>query len=63
MVERGFTEIDLRIMLEDAEHIARDVEPGRWAALARLDRRPWEIIVEPDPIKRRLVVVTAYELD
>jgi hypothetical protein len=63
MVERGVTEIDVRLLLEDAQHVRPDIEPGRWAVLARLDGRPWEIIVEPDALHRHLVVITAYELD
>jgi hypothetical protein len=60
MVDREFTEVDLRQMLEDASGLRPDVEPGRWVVTARRDRRPWEIIVEPDEAERVLVVITAY---
>lgn len=63
MVERGLTEVDLRLMLGEAQHIHPDVEPGRWTVLARLAGRPWEIIVEPDALRLHVVVITAYELD
>ena len=60
MVDREFTELDLRQMLEDASGLRPDVEEGRWVVTARLRRRAWEIIVEPDEAERVLVVITAY---
>jgi hypothetical protein len=60
MVDRGFTETNLRQMLEDASGFRRDVEEGRWAIASRHCGRPWEIIVEPDEGERVLVVITAY---
>jgi hypothetical protein len=60
MVDREFTELDLRQMLEDASGLRPDVEGGRWVVTARLRRRAWEVIVEPDEAERVLVVITAY---
>jgi len=60
MLDRGFTEIDLRHMLEHAEGLRRDVVLGRWVVVARHRRRPWEVIIEPDFEAHFLVVVTAY---
>jgi len=60
MVDREFTELDLRQMLEDATALRPDVEERRWVVAARLRRRPWEMIVEPDEAERVLVVITAY---
>ncbi len=60
MVDREFTELDLRQMLEDASSLRPDVEDGRWVVRARHRRRAWEIVVEPDEAERVLVVVTAY---
>ncbi len=60
MVDRRFTETDLRQMLEDASGFRRDVEEGRWAIASRHSGRPWEIIVEPDDAEWVLVVITAY---
>ena len=60
MVDREFTELDLRQMLEDASSLRPDVEDGRWVVSARHRRRAWEIVVEPDEAERVLVVVTAY---
>jgi hypothetical protein len=60
MVDREFTELDLRQMLEDATALRPDVEERRWVVTAHLRRRPWEIIVEPDEAERVLVAITAY---
>ena len=60
---RHFNEADLRAMLEDAEEIVPDVAPDRWLVRSRLGKDPWEIVVEPDPIWRQLVVVTAYPIE
>jgi hypothetical protein len=60
MVDRRFTEIDLRRMLDRATGYRRDIEPGRWVIVTRHRRQPWEVIVEPDLDARRLLVITAY---
>ena len=60
MVDRRFTEVDLRRMLDRAHHHKLDVVPDRWVIETRHRRQKWEIIVEPDPVARVLVVVTAY---
>lgn len=60
MEDRGFTEIDLRDMLEGASHLRPDVVVGRWVAETRHGGRPWEVIVEPDSEEHVLVVITAY---
>jgi uncharacterized protein DUF4258 len=60
MVDREFTEVDLRRMLQHATDYRRDIVPGRWVVLARHRRQPWHVIVEPDFDAELLVVVTAY---
>jgi hypothetical protein len=60
MVDRNFTEVDLRQMLEGATRVRPDVEDGRWTIEARHDGRQWEVVVEPDDASRLLVVITAY---
>jgi hypothetical protein len=60
MIDRDFTEVDLRAMLERATGLHKDVVPGRWVIETQESRRLWEIILEPDEIERSLVVVTAY---
>ena len=63
MVDRRFTEIDLRRMLEKATDLRRDIVEGRWAIRARHRTRSWEVIVEPDFAERILIVITAYPLE
>ncbi len=60
MADRGFTEVDLRQMLDEAEGHRPDVEEGRWVIETRLRGVRWEVIVEPDPVDRLLVAVTAF---
>ena len=60
MGDRRFSEIDLRSMMETATGLREDVEPGRWIVAASHGSRQWEVIVEPDPDDRFLVVITAY---
>jgi hypothetical protein len=63
MEDRSFTEVDLRRMLEKARGHRPDVVEGRWAVVTPHRGRPWEVIVEPDPIEKLLVVVTAYAVE
>jgi hypothetical protein len=63
MVDRGFTEIELRQMLDKPRSIRRSPEVGRWQIESRLGRRRWHIIVEPDPATRLVVVITAFAVD
>ena len=60
MIDRGFSEVDLRQMLEDATDYQRDIEPGRSVIATVHDNRRWTIIVEPDTALQLLVVITAY---
>jgi len=60
MEERGFSETELRAMLEDASALEPSRRPGRWIVRSQLADRPWVVIVEPDPDERMLMVVTAY---
>lgn len=63
MEDRGFTEVDLRLMLERATHHREDILAGRFVIEARHDSRPWEVIVEPDEMSVLLVVITAYPVE
>jgi len=63
MVDRRFTEVDLRRMLEVAQRYRKDVVENRWVVMTRHRRSRWEIIVEPDWDARLLVVVTAYPVE
>jgi len=60
MAFRQFSKVDLRLMLGSLRFLRSDVVDGRWVARAKIDGRPWEVILEPDHERRLLVVVTAY---
>lgn len=60
MIDRQFTEPEVRAMLEDSTGYHSDVEDGRFVIETRHESRQWEVIVEPDNLKQVLVVVTAY---
>src|SRR5690349_8398382 len=62
MLERRFSETDLREMLQNATGYRADAVPGRWIIECTLAGRAWEVVVEPDESARHLVVVTAYAL-
>jgi len=63
MDDRGFTEVDLRQMLEAARSFRTDVVEGRFVVETRFRRQPWEVVVEPDEVEHLLVVVTAFATD
>jgi hypothetical protein len=63
MLDRRFSEADLRIMLQDASGYHWDYEPGRWIIETRHQRRDWHVIVEPLPAEKLLLVVTAYPIE
>ncbi len=63
MGDRGFTEVDLREMLQNAKSYREDVVEGRWVIDVRLRRQAWEVVVEPDDQEQLLVVVTAYPVE
>ena len=60
MVDRKFTEVDVRRMLHLASRLRRDIEPGRWLVITRHRKARWEIILEPDAEAQIVVGVTAY---
>lgn len=62
MADRGFTEVELRDMLERAVSLRRDIVLERWVVGTRHRRRRWEVIVEPDHEAQLLVVITAYPI-
>lgn len=63
MVDRGFTEVDLRSMIECAVGLHEVSATERWAIETEHNGRHWEVIVEPDEAVQLLVVVTAYPVD
>ena len=63
MVDRRFTEVDLRRMLEHAGGYRADVVEGRWVIETRHNKKNCEVIVEPDNEQELSVVVTAYPVE
>jgi hypothetical protein len=63
MEDRRFNEVDLRRMLEHATGHTPDVVEGRFVVAVRRVATPWEVIVEPDEVRRLLVVITAYPVE
>jgi len=62
MIDRRFSEVDLRSMMESAMNLREDEEPGRWIVETSHESQPWEVVVEPDLDDQLLVVITAYSL-
>ncbi|HAK96268.1 MAG TPA: hypothetical protein DCM87_15075 [Planctomycetes bacterium] len=60
MLDRSFSEIDLRLMMDRARGLRKASEPGRWIVETNHDSMPWEVAVEPDKTDRLVVVITAY---
>lgn len=63
MIDRQFTESDLRAMLHDARAFRREILSERFVIECRHEGNPWEVVVEPDSAVSMLVVVTAFPLD
>ena len=63
MLDRSFTEVDLRRMLEHPRGYRADIVEGRWVIETRHNRKDWEVIVEPDNEQKLLVVVTGYPVE
>jgi hypothetical protein len=53
----------LRLMLERATGVHRDVVDDRFVVETRFRAARWEVVVEPDEGKHLLVVVTAYPVE
>jgi hypothetical protein len=60
MEERGFSEVELRSMIERAVRVEPGRGRGRWVVRTRHAGRPWTVVVEPDTELRIVAVVTAY---
>ncbi len=63
MIDRDFTEVDLREMLHLANGHRRDVVEYRWVIETKHRGQEWEVIVEPDAELSLLVIVTAYPVN
>ncbi len=62
MLDRSFTEADVRAILEDPETIEPNHEPGRWAIRTRYHGSVWEVVVEPLYNEQVVLVITAYKV-
>ena len=63
MVQRDFSEIELRTMLHGAHNFENDAVFGRFKIKSKLKGKSWEIIVEPDSIEKLLVIITGYQIE
>lgn len=63
MVDRQFSEVDLRTMLDAATTCYHNHEEGRFVVETTYESRRWAVIVEPVSSDEMLVVVTAYCLE
>ena len=48
MLDRSFSEVDLRVMLEQPRDYRPDIMDGRWVIVTTYRGQSWEVIVEPD---------------
>ena len=62
MVQRGLSETDLRTMMEDAVAVIPDRRSWRRLVQTVRGSEQWEIVLDPNPDLRVLVVVTAYKI-
>ena len=60
MEDRGFTEVELRRMMEIATDFRRARRRGRWVIKTKHKGKRWEVVVKPDPMTKFLEVITAY---
>ncbi|MGR3177664.1 MAG: hypothetical protein ACUZ8E_06370 [Candidatus Anammoxibacter sp.] len=63
MIQRSFTELELRTMFDKAKNLHPDKEIGRYVVVSTLHSTNWEIIVEPAFDEKLIVVVTAYPIE
>ena len=63
MVDRGFSEVDLRSMMASAMSFRKDLQLGRWVVETMHASSAWEVVVEPDAADKLLVVITAYPVE
>ena len=63
MVDRRFSEVDLRSMMASGMDLREDDEAGRWVVGTTHESRPWDVIVQPDEDAQLLIIITAYPLE
>ena len=57
MIDRGFSEADLRLMMEDADGLRVGSRVGRWVIATTHLGDAWEVVVEPDLVRPLTLVV------
>jgi len=60
MIQRGFNEIELRTMIQNAHKLISDKLQHRWCIQTHHKGRKWEVIIEPDFDDMCITVITAY---
>ncbi len=60
MEERGISELELRMMLEEATQFSPARQTGRFLVSAWHASRRWVVVLEPDREERVTYVVTAF---
>jgi hypothetical protein len=63
MIDRDFSEVDLRLMFEEADGLRPGTSIGRWNVETVHFGDPWEVVVEPDDVDRVIVVITAFKVN
>ncbi len=62
MLDRGLSDVDVRLMIEGATGLRQAEHAERWVLTTTHDSRPWVLIVEPDSADEVIVVITAYQV-
>ena len=62
MIDRDFSEADLRLMIEVAGDLHSSGSIGRWTLETNHHGKAWEVVIEPDELDRVIVVITAYQV-
>ena len=62
MIDRGFSEVEVRSMMKRAEAVRPEREPGRFVVEAQHLGGRWRLIVEPDPDREQIVVITGWRI-
>lgn len=62
MIDRSFSEVDLRLMIETTDRVRPSDSPGRWILETAHLGDAWEVVIEPDQLDEVIVVITAYKV-
>ena len=62
MLKRNLDEIQVRILLESGETLQAQTDGETWQVTATLENQRWCLIIKPDLIQRRIILITMYPL-